>query len=100
MSIQTTIENKLSVLNPIHMSIENESHMHSVPENSETHFKVVLVSSAFEGLRAVKRHQEVYKILIDELSAGVHALAMHLYTEDEWQGVSPDSPNCVGGNGK
>jgi BolA protein len=74
--------------------------MHSVPENSETHFKVVLVSDAFEAKRAVARHQKVYKLLDEELKQGVHALSLHLYTLQEWQGESPDSPNCMGGNGK
>jgi len=99
-SVQSKIEEKLSVLNSEYLTVENESHKHSVPENSETHFKVTAVSDAFEGLRAVKRHQEVYKLLSDELAGPVHALALHLYTPDEWQGESPDSPNCRGGTGK
>lgn len=100
MTVQTQIEQKLAVLEPSHLVVENESHRHSVPANSETHFKVTLVSEQFSGMRAVQRHQRVYSLLQEELNSGVHALALHLYTEEEWTGERPDSPNCLGGNGK
>lgn len=100
MAIQSDIEQKLAALQPTHLQVINESHMHSVPENSETHFKVVLVSESFAKQRAVQRHQKVYALLADELAGPVHALALHLYTPEEWQGQSPDSPNCMGGNGQ
>ncbi|SHE65712.1 transcriptional regulator, BolA protein family [Modicisalibacter ilicicola DSM 19980] len=100
MSIQARIEEKLQALEPDHLEVENESHMHNVPPNSETHFKVTLASSRFEGLMPVKRHQQVYALLAEELTGPVHALALHLYTPQEWtarEGGSPDSPNCRGG---
>lgn len=100
MSIQSSIQAKLSSLAPSLLNVENESHMHSVPEHSETHFKVTMVSADFDGLRPVQRHQKIYALLQEELSNGVHALALHLYTPDEWQGQSPDSPKCMGGAGK
>lgn len=99
MSVFATIENKLNqAFAPSHLEVINESHMHSVPPNSETHFKVILVSDAFDGLRPVKRHQQVYSLLADELANGVHALALHLYVPEEWQGAAPDSPRCLGGS--
>lgn len=100
MSIQATIEDKLKALEPTELVVENESHMHNVPPNSETHFKVTLVSERFVGLMPVKRHQQIYALLADELSGPVHALALHLYTPQEWSargGARPDSPNCLGG---
>ncbi|MEC9483792.1 MAG: BolA/IbaG family iron-sulfur metabolism protein [Halomonas sp.] len=100
MSIQAQIEDKLQALEPVYLAVENESHKHHVPPNSETHFKVTLVSSRFEGLMPVKRHQQVYAILADEKAGPVHALALHLYTPQEWEargGTRPDSPNCRGG---
>ncbi|MFA7552976.1 MAG: BolA/IbaG family iron-sulfur metabolism protein [Spongiibacteraceae bacterium] len=102
MTIKAQIEQKLQVaINPVHLDVINESHMHSVPPNSETHFKVVIVSAAFDGKRSVARHQLMYKILADELAGPVHALALHTYTEEEWQrrhAVAPDSPDCMGGS--
>lgn len=102
MIIQQTIEDKLQkALSPDYLQVINESHMHSVPENSETHFKVTLVSDEFVNMRKVKRHQHIYSIVAEELEGPVHALALHLYTLEEWQQrqqQSPDSPNCRGGS--
>ena len=81
------------------LQVENESHKHSVPENSETHFKVVLVTDDFKGLNKVKQHQAVYQVLKQELAGEVHALALHTYTHDAWQQTlsAPQSPDCLGG---
>lgn len=85
---------------PEYLSVINESHMHSVPENSETHFKVVAVSEAFSDKRAVQRHQAVYALLPDLMRNPIHALALHLYTPEEWAKSSEvkESPNCMGGS--
>ena len=40
-----------------------QSYMHNVPRGSETHFKVVLVSEAFDGLSLIKRHRAVNSTL-------------------------------------
>lgn len=100
MSVQATIEQKLSAgLSPEQIRVENESHKHSRGENS--HFKLTLVSEAFTGLRPVQRHQKIYGLLADEMAAGVHALAIHAFTPDEWQsrsGEIPESAKCMGGS--
>lgn len=101
MSVQTQITAKLAeALVPNHLTVENESYKHSVPPNSETHFKVVVSSDQFEGKRSVQCHQLVYGLLQDEMANGVHALALHTYTPEEWSEVvnAPDSPNCMGGS--
>ena len=100
MTMEKRIEQRLQALRPIHIELINESHMHNVPANSETHFKVTLVSDSFDGMMPVKRHQQIYALLADELSGPVHALALHLYTPKEWQARGserPNSPNCRGG---
>ncbi len=100
--VQTAIETKLQqALMPVVMEVLNESHMHSVPPNSETHFKVSLVSEQFDGKRKVARHQLVYRLLNEEIAGPVHALALHLFTPEEWQqrhGEVPASPTCRGGS--
>lgn len=86
---------------PDYLEVVNESHQHSVPANSETHFKVTLVSGQFEGLRQVARHQRVYAALAELLAGPVHALALHTYTEQEWHArreIAPASPECRGGS--
>ena len=87
---------------PDHLQVINESASHNVPEGSESHFKVVLVSQSFEGQSAVKRHQSVYAVLAAELQSGVHALALHTYLPVEWEKrqSAPISPDCLGGSRK
>jgi BolA family transcriptional regulator, general stress-responsive regulator len=100
MSMQQRIQHKVDAgIGPQHFDLINESHMHSGPA-TESHFKLVVVSERFEGLSAVKRHQQLYALLADELRDGVHALALHLYTPAEWQSrqKAPDSPDCRGGS--
>lgn len=102
MSVQQSIEQALQeAFSPSELSVVNESHMHSVPPGSESHFKVVLVCDAFAGLRPVARHQQVYQVLADQLAGGVHALALHTYTRAEWRAraaAEPESPACMGGS--
>ena len=84
-----------------YIDVTNESHMHSVPAGSESHFKVVLVSDSFAGKRLVQRHQLIYGVLAEQLAGPVHALALHTYTSEEWaekNGNAPTSPNCLGGS--
>lgn len=85
-----------------HFEILNESDNHSGPPGRESHFKVVVVSPAFEGQSLVKRHQAVYALVREQLAGGVHALALHTYTPAEWEKlrVAPDSPFCRGGSKK
>ncbi len=100
MSIEQNIQGKLiAQFEPTFLKIENESHLHSSGRGAESHFKVTLVSAQFEGKRSVERHQLIYSCLKDELEQGVHALALHTYTSQEWQaanGVIPQSTNCLG----
>ena len=101
MTVREDIENKLvSDFDLDYVEVVNESRFHNVPENSETHFKVTLISSQFQGRRLIERHRAVNKVLTEELSGPVHALAIHTYTPEEWllknQRI-PDSPACLGG---
>ncbi|WP_105104432.1 BolA family protein [Microbulbifer pacificus] len=99
MTLTQQIQGKLSeAFSPSHIDVECESHMHNVPAGAEMHFRVVLVSDAFSGVRKVQRHQRVYAVLADEMAGPIHALALHLYTVDEWAGQAPASPQCLGGS--
>lgn len=101
-AVQQLIQSKLDQeFHPQLLEVVNESYMHNVPPGSETHFKVVVVSDAFSGKRSVARHQMIYKTLADEVAGPVHALAIHTFTQDEWQHSgedSPASPQCLGGS--
>lgn len=104
MNVRETMERKLREgLDVVHLEVENESSRHNVPAGSESHFKVVVVSPSFEGRNLVARHREVYRLLADELRGGVHALALHAYTEGDWREADAgarDSPRCRGGKAR
>jgi acid stress-induced BolA-like protein IbaG/YrbA len=49
------------------------------------HWSAVIVSPAFEGKRAIARHQLVYATLGQRMHTDeVHALSMKTYTPAEW----------------
>ena len=95
------IETKLTeAFSPLHVEVIDESHMHSVPEGAESHFKVTLVTDKFETKPLVQRHRAVNQALAELLADGIHALALHTMTPNEWfdkGGVAPDSQPCLGG---
>lgn len=97
-----TIEAKLSeTFAPLHVEVVDESHMHNVPEGAESHFKVTLVTDQFNDKMLIARHRAVNAVLKQELENGVHALALHTMTPEEWfakGGSTPDSPLCLGGS--
>ncbi len=101
MHIADSIEQKIrAAIEVLHLKLENESHMHSGPA-TDSHFKLTLVADVFEGKRLVQRHQMIYGLLADELQGPVHALALHLFTQAEWQargGEVMPSPTCRGGS--
>ena len=58
MTIQSIIEQKLEqAFTPEFLEVVNESYMHNVPEGSESHFKVTIVSKDFEGKMLIGRHR-------------------------------------------
>lgn len=101
MNVQTLIEKKIvQGISFEFLNIENESNRHAVPANSETHFKVILVSDIFEGMPLLARHRLVNELLSEELAGPVHALALHTYTSVQWlekNKLAPDSGKCFGG---
>ena len=49
------------------------------------HWRATIVSSEFEGKRAIQRHQRVYATLGAKMHTDeVHALSMKTYTPAEW----------------
>jgi len=103
MKIQASIEAKIKEnFAPLFLEVVNESGNHNVPAGSESHFKVLLVSHAFEGKMPVARHRLVNNVLSHELENGVHALTMKLMTPAQWEAsghkIESQSPPCAGGH--
>lgn len=101
MNVHTFLTEQITqALAPAFLQIEDESHRHNVPDGAQSHFKVTVVSDAFEGKRLIARHREVNALAAEALAGSVHALALHTYTPEEWVargGEIVASPNCMGG---
>jgi BolA protein len=87
-AVATAIDNKLRQrFTPARLSIEDESSKHrghaGHREGGESHFRVEIVSAAFEGHNRVARQRMVYEALKAELDAGLHALAITTLTPAE-----------------
>ncbi|MCX7366440.1 MAG: BolA family transcriptional regulator [Alphaproteobacteria bacterium] len=87
-AVAAVIDNKLRArFAPARLSIEDESSKHhghaGWREGGETHFRVEIVSAAFEGKNRVARQRMVYEALKAELDAGLHALALATLTPSE-----------------
>ncbi len=84
-----------------YLEVIDESGQHNVPPGSESHFKVTIVATEFAQLGLVKRHQAVYAALSELMEDGIHALALHTLSPEEWQAKEshvPESPPCLGGS--
>jgi BolA protein len=81
MSVTGRLREKLMIgLRPIRLDVINESELHAGHRNSpgtgESHFRILVVSEAFQGKSRVERHRLVNELLKEELAGGVHALAL------------------------
>ena len=78
-----------------HLFLENESFKHNVPPNSESHFKLVIVSNNFNNMPKVQRNQDIYSALSDVMNK-IHALSIQAFTLDEYEKnpVILESPDC------
>lgn len=81
MAVADTIREKLSqAFAPETLEIIDESEKHrghgGWREGGESHFRVRLVSRAFDGMSRVERQRAVYQVLAEELAGPIHALAL------------------------
>ncbi len=97
MSLEQQLKQRLETLAPIHLQVMNESAGHGgYFPGKESHFKVVVVSEIFQGLRLVQRHQKIYALAAELIQPSqIHALAIHAYAPHEWQGHAPESAPCA-----
>ena len=80
-TVKHTITNKLrEAFTPESLDVTDESHLHEGHAGhrpgGETHFRVYIVSRAFQGKSRVERHRMINATLAGELAGSVHALAI------------------------
>jgi BolA protein len=63
-------------------SVQHEGHAGARP-GGQTHYRLTLVCTAFEGLSRVARQRLVYQTLREEFETGLHALSLDLKTPSE-----------------
>lgn len=64
-----------------------ETHGHApLDGGGETHFRVEVVSAAFQGLSRVARQRLVFDLLAEELKERIHALQLKTLTPEEDKG--------------
>jgi acid stress-induced BolA-like protein IbaG/YrbA len=56
----------------------------TVASEDNVHFEALVVAEKFSGLRAVQRHKLVYETLGALMGNEIHALALKVYTPDEY----------------
>jgi BolA protein len=72
-------ERLVAALAPVELAIEDESHRHAGhagARDGRGHFRVHVVSAAFDGQGALARHRAVYAALGELMQTDIHALAI------------------------
>lgn len=94
MRVAARIRKKLNeALKPERLEIVDESfrhighagaRSHGVTQDlGETHFRIEIVSAAFEGEGRIARQRRVYAILAEDLKTDIHALSLVTLTPQE-----------------
>ena len=72
---------------PEHLAIRDDSANHAGHAGNTTgggHYKVVVVSAAFDGRTLLERHRAINEALADFIGPRIHALALKTLTPAEW----------------
>lgn len=79
------LRERLAVLHPESVNIEDESHLHAGHAGARDggHFKLHIVSAAFAGQNTVARHRLVYDAAGDLMRGRIHALSIRAFAPGE-----------------
>lgn len=88
MSVVRAMAAKLeAALAPQLLEIADQSHLHAghagARPGGESHFRVTIVATAFEGLGRLARQRLVYRALAEEMASDIHALAIEAKAPSE-----------------
>lgn len=81
------IRQQLNTLQPSHLDIVDESHLHAGHAGAKSgggHYRVHLVSAHFIGKNTMTRHRMVYSALAELLKRDIHALTLRTETPEEF----------------
>ena len=89
MSISSEIERLIQEkFEPTHFELINESDLHKGHAghdgSGDSHFKLIIVSNAFDACNRVQRSRLVYSVLNPLFEKGLHALSFDAMTPEEF----------------
>ena len=80
------IRRRLETLNPLSVELIDDSAKHAGHEGAKSgggHYRLRVVSAAFDGARTLARHRLVYDALGDMMRHEIHALSIEALTPNE-----------------
>ncbi|NMF97337.1 BolA family transcriptional regulator [Aromatoleum toluolicum] len=86
MTVIDEIRDRLAVLNPLSIEIEDDSALHAGHAGAKSgggHYRMTMVSDAFIGKNTVARHRLIYGALGELMRTRIHALAIRALTAEE-----------------
>ena len=90
MTVAQDIERRLQVLVPSRLELLDESAQHAghagAAPGGHTHWRLTIVSAAFEGKPTVARHRMVYQALGALMNHPIHALSINAKSPREIDG--------------
>ena len=96
MTVAEEIRHRLDALAPARLELLDESARHAghagAAPGGNTHWKLTIVSAAFEGKPTVARHRMVYQALGELMQHPIHALSINAHAPGE-----PDAPTSQPG---
>ena len=95
MSVAEQIREKLAVLAPESITVEDESSQHvghAGAQGGGGHYRLTLVSARFAGQPLQARHRLIYDALGPLMRREIHALAIQAYAPAEIQRNSKEDP--------
>lgn len=86
MTLSETILQRLAVLDPLELHLEDDSAQHAGHAGAAGgggHFNLTITAAAFAELNAIKRHRMIYSLLTDLMPNQIHALSVKAYSPEE-----------------
>lgn len=86
MTVIDEIRDRLAVLAPLSIEIEDDSALHAGHAGAKGgggHYRMTMVSDAFIGKNTVARHRLIYGALGELMRTRIHALAIRALTAEE-----------------
>ena len=87
MNLTEIIKARLAVLQPVSLSIQDDSALHAghAGNGGGGHFSLTIVSAQFSQKSLIMRHRSIYQTLSDLMPQQIHAISI--------LAISPDDPN-------